>query len=278
MPRTALAKAPVPPGDYLYYARDRVLERIHLAPLGQAVLYTSRCPDKLGENEDAAAILQVDDERLVLAVCDGVGGQPDAQAASALALECLQGSVAGSRVADHPLREAILSGFDDANDAVVDLASGAATTMAVVEVEGRIVRSYHVGDSGVLVFGGRGKLKLQSIFHSPVGYALEAGVLDEQDAIEHEDRHLISNVIGDPGMHVGMSSPVALRPRDTVVIASDGLFDNMYTEEIIECLRRGALTDAVQTLADECHARMADPVEGRPSKPDDLTVLAFRAG
>lgn len=252
------------------------MERIECGTLGQAVVYTARAPDKTGENEDGAAVIVFDDERLVLAVSDGVGGQPGGQAASTTTLDALRDSIASARDGDQALREAILSGFDLANHAVAALGGGPAATLAVVEIDGRSVRTYHVGDSGVLVFGGRGKMRLQTIFHSPVGYALEAGVLDEEDAIEHEDRHIVSNVIGDPAMHVGMSSALKLKVRDTVLMASDGLFDNLYTQEIVEHLRSGALSTAVQALADACHARMAGSGDDHPSKPDDLTLVAFR--
>ena len=60
-------------------------------------------------------------------------------------------------------------------------------------------------------------------------------------------------------------------------MASDGLYDNLYTDEIVEFLRRGRFPDSVNALVGECRARMVSPVEGKPSKPDDLTVLAYRA-
>ncbi len=79
-------------------------------------------------------------------------------------------------------------------------------------------------------------------------------------------------------MHVGMSSRLALRPRDTVVLASDGLFDNLYTDEIIEMLRRGKLSRTVHAVARECQRRMMQPNVGQPSKADDLSMVAFRRG
>ena len=83
-------------------------------------------------------------------------------------------------------------------------------------------------EDGGRVLGGAGKVRLQTIAHSPGGYGLEAGFIDEQDAMRHEDRHIVSNVIGDPAMHVGLSSPLRLRALDSVVLGSDGLFDNLY--------------------------------------------------
>ncbi|HEY5701022.1 MAG TPA: protein phosphatase 2C domain-containing protein, partial [Gammaproteobacteria bacterium] len=176
------------------------------------------------------------------------------------------------------VREAILEGFDRANHSILDQGNGSATTLVVVEVDSNTIRSYHVGDSGLVACGGRGKIKLETIAHSPVGYAIEAGVLSEREAIQHEDRHIVSNVVGDSSMHVGMSSPLRLRPRDTVVLASDGLFDNFHAWEIVEHVRRGPLIKAVRTLTEQCRKRMTEPKESRPSKPDDLTVIAFRRG
>ena len=100
------------------------------------------------------------------------------------------------------LRDAILNGFEDANGAVQALGIGAATTLAVVEVKENIVRPYHVGDSMILVVGQRGKIKLQSVPHSPVGYGVESGLLDEKEAMYHEERHLVSNVVGSPDMRI----------------------------------------------------------------------------
>lgn len=245
---------------------------------GQAVVYSARSPDKETPNEDAAALIDAGPGQMVLAVADGLGGQPGGDQASALALRALRDAVHTARDRPTSLREAILAGFDHANDAVSGLGNGSATTLVAVEVEGNTVRSYHVGDSGVLVFGGRGKVKMETIPHSPVGYAVEAGVLTAREAIEHEDRHIVSNVVGDPAMHVGMSSPLRLLPRDTVVLASDGLFDNLHVDEIVKYLRRGPLQKGVQAVTTACARRMKEPREGRPSKPDDMTLIAFRRG
>ncbi len=58
------------------------------------------------------------------------------------------------------------------------------------------LRPYHVGDSTNLLTGQRGKLEFAMISHSPTGYAMEAGVLGEEEALVHEDRHDVSNLLG----------------------------------------------------------------------------------
>jgi serine/threonine protein phosphatase PrpC len=252
--------------------------------LGRAALLSARSPDKQGPNEDGALALELAGGRLLLAVADGLGGRPGGASAARAALETLAWTVR-----DHdglaPLREAVLEGFDRANRAVLERCSGGATTLVACAVEQDVARTYHVGDACALLVGGRGRVKHQTLSHSPTGYGVEAGLLCERAALHHEERHLVSNVIGASDMRVEMSSPLRLAPRDTLLLASDGLFDNLHVPEIVAALRRGPLPAAVARLARRCRARMraADeppPEDGSPPRlpaaPDDLTVLAWR--
>jgi serine/threonine protein phosphatase PrpC len=166
--------------------------------------------------------------------------------------------------------------METANSQVCELGTGAATTMAVLEIGGDLIRPYHVGDSAILVVGNRGRVKMHTMAHSPVGYAVQAGVLDEQEAIFHEDRHLVSNFIGDREAHIEVGSPRKLNQRDTVVMGSDGLFDNLQVSEIAEIVRKGPILDAATRLAETATRRMANLEPDLPSKPDDLTFVLFR--
>lgn len=243
---------------------------------GELALFSAAGPLKFGGNEDGALVFPLGPDRAVLAVADGVGGQPAGAHASSLALRSLRQALELARTPGFPLREAILVGIERANNAVIDLGAGAATTLSAIEVGKGFVRSYSVGDSGVLGFTPDGELKMQTIAHSPVGYAIEAGVLDEEEAMGHIDRHLVSNVIGDSHMHVEVGSAIEIEPSDTYVIASDGLLDNLHTPEIVRFLHRGPLSEATRAMVAECRRRMLQPAQGLPSKPDDLTLIAFR--
>ena len=64
--------------------------------------------------------------------------------------------------------------------------------------------------------------------------------------------------------------------RDTAVLASDGLLDNLRTDEIVERARRGDPVEAARSLVQEARRRMLEPADGVPSKPDDLTLALFR--
>jgi len=248
---------------------------------GTATVFTTPSPGKLTPNEDVAALLPMGAAAGVLAVADGLGGHSGGEHASRLAIEAIQRSLldllASSADWDSDrLRGAILDGIEAANRAVRELGTGAATTLALIEIQDHTIRPYHVGDSTILLTGQRGKLKLQTIAHSPIGYAVEAGMLDEADAIHHEDRHVISNVIGSDQMRIEIGPPIEMARRDTLLLASDGLLDNLLPSEVVEFVRSGPLEEAVGAMVGEAQKRMT-AVNGRaPSKPDDLTVIAYR--
>ncbi len=245
---------------------------------GSAVYYTQRAPNKETGNEDAIAVVQCDPNSGVLALADGAGGMRAGEQASRTTLEVLTNAVQQAVVRGESLRDGILTGIEQANRAVLDLGLGAVTTLVVAEIQDHTIRTYHVGDSVILVFGQRGKLKLQTVSHSPVGYAVEAGVLDEGEAMHHEERHLVSNMIGTPDMRVEIGSTLALAERDTVLLASDGLADNLHTDEIVARARKGPLLGCADELVVAARQRMAGSLGPDPSKPDDLAVLLYRFG
>ena len=61
-----------------------------------------------------------------------------------------------------------------------------------------------------------------------------------------------------------------------LLVATDGLFDNLHAAELVHRLRLGSLEQASRALLAECRERMLVAQDGRPSKPDDLTLIALR--
>ncbi len=244
---------------------------------GQVAVFSGRAPHKETPNEDAAGVLCMGKTSTVLMVADGVGGLPAGEDASRLVIETIAGELQALPPESRDnLRETILNGLDVANRRIMAETSGGASTLVLVEVQGRQVRSYHAGDSIVLVFGQRGRIKLQTVPHSPVGYAVESGMLDEDEALQHEDRHLVSNIVGVADMRVEMGGTLRLDDRDTLLVASDGLTDNLTVQEIVAIMRKGRLEDSLAQLVHACRERMTHPVPDQPSHSDDLTVIAYR--
>ena len=243
---------------------------------GSLVAFSCPAPDKETQNEDAVAAIPYGPDAAVLVIADGAGGLPAGRRASHLAVRSLEESLNAARSETTLLRTAILNGIEAANQAVLSLASGSATTMTVVTIEGLLARTYQVGDSEAMIVGQRGSIKSQTMAHSPTGFAVEAGFLDERAALHHEERHLVSNFIGTTDMHIDMGIEVKLNPRDTILLASDGLTDNIHVHEIVEFIRKGPLSGAIDSILSLARRRMSVESMHQPSKPDDLSVILFR--
>lgn len=272
----SLAIADVVRPPQTWFAADMV-EPVTMAFAGRQLgILSQRSPGKTTDNEDAVAVLPWDDHSGVLIVADGMGGGPMGEVASRLTVSHLSQAIQDADREYVQLRTAILNGIEAANREVLELGRGAATTLAVVEVAGTTIRHYHVGDAGILVCGQRGKIKVQTVAHSPVGYGVEAGLLDARQALHHEERHVVSNVLGMPDMRVEVGSEIKLAPHDTLVVASDGLFDNLHISEIVERVRKGPIGQACLQLHSLATRRMTQPTETQPSKADDLTFLVWR--
>lgn len=257
--------------------QETVVERLLRAAAGAAAVWAAPRPGK-ARSEDALLVLPLGPDSAVLAIADGMGGLPGGGMAAARAISALAGAVEHGHAAGGPLQGAILDGIGAANASVLAMGNGAATTLTVAELSGGEVRAYNVGDSEVMVFGQRGRLKLRTISHSPVGFAVQAGLVGHEEAMHHEDRHLVSNFVGSREMRIEVGSSLRLGPMDTVLLCSDGLVDNLRLPEISAIMCCGPLDQRLQLLAKSALARMsgeADP-EGEPSKPDDLSLIAFR--
>jgi len=243
---------------------------------GVCIAHTQAAPYKRessGErNEDELLVHHVGDESALLAVADGLGGQSFGHEASALVKKCLQDAIANHGEAGTSLREPILDALERCNNLLLNRGDGAATTVAVAEIQGRVVRPYHVGDSSILVIGQRGRVKFQSISHSPIGLGIEAGLLDEDAATQHDERHWILNYLGSSEMRIEVGAPMTLARFDTLLICSDGVTDNLTIPTIAEVIRKGPLSDAMQRL----NELSQDSMLSTNGHPDDVSIVLYR--
>ena len=62
----------------------------------------------------------------------------------------------------------------------------------------------------------------------------------------------------------------------SLVLGSDGLFDNLHLDEIVQRVRKGGMGQAADALRITSRHRMIHADPAFPSKPDDLSYLLFR--
>ena len=172
----------------------------------------------------------------LFAVADGMGGLGRGEVASRVAIDALRESFSID-----PTGPGLVAAVHIANAAVLEHAEtdpelqGMGTTIAAVAaVEDRLA-VVNVGDSRVYLFRD-GKLSRLSSDHSKVADLVRAGEITDEEAIDHPERHVLTHAIGIDSRvvpHVGHAMPVA---GDRVLLCSDGLFNELCSEEIAEIL------------------------------------------
>ena len=262
------------PRSYEFCNQSLAEECWYSGESGQVCVTTTSSGDE--PNQDSAGWIVLSQKRLVLVVADGMGGGPSGAEASAAAIRSLLAGVAAAEAAGRNLRAGILDGFEQAQTEVSDMTAGAATTLTVAEIQNGRLRTYHAGDTVALLMSRAGRCKFVTDAHSPVGYAVKSGLLTEREAMSHEERHLVSNMVGFDEMSVEIWPTVAVAAFDTLILGSDGLFDNLYLEELVSRVRKGPLSIGVAAVHGLARSRMVKPGLTTPSKLDDLTVLGYR--
>ena len=239
------------------------------------VALLSRCHPERGPNQDGVLVLDAGEAGVVLAVADGMGGHADGELAARLALESVADEVEQAVSSGDALLPAVRAGFERAGQAIAELGTGAGTTLVATLVRGARARSVHTGDSLGLVCDAEGILQHRTRDHSPSGYALAAGLISEEDALLRTDRNVVLSALGYPEPRIEEGPVLALGPGASVLLASDGLTDNLLTGEILDLLEEpGSSADAVAAL-DE---RARDAMDSELGKRDDLTLLLLRRG
>lgn len=229
------------------------------------------------QNDDALTIHLVDNKTAIFAVADGVGSAKNARFASQSALKRIVTRIKKRKGVKNLaiIRHDIIDCIFEINHEFSSK-KGYLTTLTVCVIHDAMVQVFQVGDSGLQLFGQRGKLRYKTTSHSPVGYAQKAGVLDNAGAIEHPDNHYIDNLIGDGLMHVEISSPFALSKLDTILLASDGLYDNILLEDLINFIRCGKAEEITYELG-QCVKKQINPKTGQNFiKEDDISFIIIR--
>ncbi len=242
---------------------------------GEVAYYALSSPDKETGNEDNLGVVQINDDTSALIVADGLGGHRAGAEASATAIKSLFNSLRNHNE-ERALRATMMNGLELGNQHVMQVGGGAATTLIGAIIHKHEARVYHIGDSGGLLVGQRGAVKLKTIAHSPVGHAEASGLIDEEMALVHESRHIVSNVLGSTEMSIEVGPIVKLARYDTLLLASDGLLDNLRIHEIVEIIRKGKLMTVAENLRRRIHERMTNFGDDHPCKPDDLSFVLYR--
>jgi len=203
-------------------------------------------------------------------VADGIGGQSAGATASLLAVENVQREYYHGPFSDVPT--ALARAIEVANQAIQDKAqepgfARMGTTLVAAVVRGAELTAAHVGDSRAYLASQTGIHQLTED-HTWVAEQQRAGVLTEEEARQHSQRHIISRSLGKAGAVPDITQG-PLQPGDAVLLCTDGLSNPVSAQEMHQLL----VNRPPQTAADQL-VGLANQRGG----PDNVTALVVQVG
>jgi len=223
------------------------------------------------KNEDRMGYCYTRDSGL-FALADGMGGHPEGEVASQLALQTLAALFqrqAKPQLAE-PLRflhDAIIAGHHQLLRYATEraLMDTPRTTVVACLLQGNAAYWAHCGDSRLYLVRGD-KLIARTRDHS---YSELQDTLSQVVPIaERFNRNVLFTCLGSPGKPVvDTAGPLLLQPGDRVLLCSDGLWGSLSDPEITEQLAARPISDAVPELVERALRKAG-------SKSDNVTVLA----
>lgn len=223
------------------------------------------------KNEDRMGYCYTRDAGL-FALADGMGGHPEGEVASQLALQTLAAMFQrdAKPVLKDPMRflhEAIIAGHHQllryaTQKALIDTPR---TTVVACVIQGNSAYWAHCGDSRLYLVRGE-KLVARTRDHS---YSeLQETMSHVVPMGERFNRNVLFTCLGSPGKPVvDTVGPLMLQSGDRLLLCSDGLWGTVEDDEIVGELSKNVVADAVPELV-EIALRNGGP------KSDNVSVLA----
>lgn len=223
------------------------------------------------KNEDRMGYCYTRDAGL-FALADGMGGHPEGEVASQLALQTIAAMFQrdSKPTLNAPLRflhEAIMSGHHQLLRYATQrgLIDTPRTTIVACVLQGKSAYWAHCGDSRLYLVRA-GKLIARTRDHS---YSeLQEAMSQVVSMPDRLNRNVLFTCLGSPGKPViDTVGPIMMQSGDRLLLCSDGLWGTLSDEVIVEQLSSRPISDAVPELV-ELALREAGP------KSDNVSVLA----
>lgn len=218
-------------------------------------------------NEDALFVYGESDS-LVIGVADGAGGHPRGKDAAFIAVSEVVNQLKNKKKSELQTIELI----EDINDKILDLKVGARSTLAMTTIKDGQARSFSVGDSEVLYWNSNGALLYSNIPDTNIGHRIEAGMIEQKDSLEVSERHIVNNLLGDANIRTEVASKMEVKKGHTLLIGSDGLFDNISHDSLSDVVARGVFEKSFEDLVERCIKQE----ENHWIKDDDISFVMVR--
>lgn len=200
-------------------------------------------------NEDRAVALVNARGNVLLAVCDGMGGQNKGEFAAEIAINTLAEAfkkkpkffsyATAMRWIYAVVRKANVEIYNEASKNPSYSGMGTTLTIALI-VDGHLLVG-EIGDSRCYALVDR-RLKQLSEDQTYVAYLYRTGKISKEEMKTHPKRHVLMNALGIfPSVNIDLRAlPYA---NETLLVCSDGLYNNVPDSEIGNILRSNDSTE-----------------------------------
>lgn len=223
------------------------------------------------KNEDRIGYCYTRDSGL-FALADGMGGHPEGEVASQLALQTIAALFQRDSKPTLPdplkfLQEAIVAGHHQllrysTQKALIDTPR---TTIVACLLQGNLAYWAHCGDSRLYLVRGN-KMVARTRDHS---YSELHQTLNHVVPLSGKfNRNVLFTCLGSPGKPViDTVGPIRLQAGDKLMLCSDGLWGTVSDAVIVEMLAKKTISDAVPEMVEQA-------LRNGGAKCDNVSVLA----
>lgn len=226
-------------------------------------------------NEDACFVLLSEN---VYMVADGVGGGNAGEIASRTTVSEMANYITKNPIGNATNKYAIVNYFQDCidqiNKKIFEMArkyeqnKGMATTLALLYAKGGMAYIGNVGDSRVYLYRDNEIVQLTED-HTYVNTLVKAGILTEEQAECHNKKNVITKAVGADMTVEPDFFQVNIMKDDVFILCTDGLYDEVSKEEMVEILNLDlSMSETCDKLIE-----LANDNGGN----DNITVISLKA-
>jgi protein phosphatase len=186
-------------------------------------------------------------------VADGVGGQEAGDVAANKAIEVISEAFYQHRRAGVEIPTALERAIRTANQVIFEVAQARGggkmgCTVVTAVLHNGYLYVAHVGDARAYLLMGE-QLKRLTRDDTWVQKQVEARVLTPQEAVNHELRNVVTQVLGNKEeIEIHLTHPLEIYANDVFLLCSDGLHDPLNFQEIHHLLRGKSAQAAAEDL------------------------------
>ena len=180
------------------------------------------------------------EESVILAICDGMGGEDNGDIASQIAVEMLKESESEIKLSSIKNQENAVQSYIDKVDNELhsmcrDTNLRMGTTLAMAIISNKGIRCFSLGDSRIYMFCKSGLTKITND-HTLTADKIKCGIITKEEEANDIDRHKLTKCIG-IGYDHDAEKYKMYRRKCRLLICSDGLTDMVSESRIATLLK-----------------------------------------